>query len=170
MRRMIAFCLFLLMLLSLQGCSLTDGDEVPAEFYYLRKPGTYLYGQTDGVVTFEQRDISGHEEDLRYLLTLYLQGPVSESLAPPFPAGCKLMDLQQTEEKITITLNANFVTLKGMDLTLACVCLAKTCLSVTEAESICIQAQGFSGSIAMSETIHTASLPEDIPSVSEPGT
>ena len=161
-------CLLLAALLCVTGCD-SSQDETPGVlFYYLRKSEDFVYGSADGVVTGEERDPSGYRNNLKYLITLYLQGPVDEKLQSPFPAGCKLVVLSQEEEELTLLLNSNFCTLKDMDLTLACVCLAKTCFSLTDAQRVRIMAESFSGEVAIDQTIHIDSLLlEDTPQSTE---
>ena len=156
MKKIICFLLALLFCFS--GCAFGREDSQSVRFYYLRDPDNFIYGSADGVVTWEDRDASGHGYDIRYLLTLYLQGPVEENLESPFPAGCRLQELSRNGEELTLLLNANLSTLKDMDLTLACVCLAKTCFSLTDAQRVRIMAESFSGEVAIDQTIHIDSL------------
>ena len=157
MKKLLCIALTLSLLLSLAACG-ARGKEESARFYYLREPDNYLYGSADGVVTFEERDAAGHSGDMKYLLTLYLQGPLTEGLESPFPNGCKLVDLVRGGADVTVTLDSNFATLKGMDLTLACVCLARTCFSLVNAQSVRILAQSPRGDILIDETITIDSL------------
>lgn len=139
------------------GTSRTDSDQT-VSFYYLRSSDSYIYGATDGVVSYENRDTAGHNADLNYLLMLYLQGPLAEDLISPFPQGCKLLQLDRNDGKLTVLLNSNMATLRGMDLTLACVCFAKTCFSLTDADSIRIMVKTFDGKISIDQTITIDSL------------
>jgi len=159
MKRICCLLICGLILISLSGCPAPGADDaVSVSFYYLRTPADYVYGSEDGVITGENREISGHEGDLRYLLTLYLQGPLDENLQAPFPDGCRILELQSDGTEFALLLNSNFSTLKDMDLTLACVCIAKTCFSLTDAQSIRIMAESFTDQIAVDQTIHMNSL------------
>ena len=158
MKKMLCLLLSAVMLL-LPACGIGgQNNAVMIPFYYLRDPDTFLYGSPDGVISFENRDISGHEAELNYLLMLYLKGPLDEGLESPFPDGSRLLQLIEKNGKLSITLNSSFATLKGMDLTLACVCLAKTCFSLTDAESIRIMGKAADGTISIDETITINSL------------
>lgn len=157
MRKTLSMFLILALLLALCACASGD-KETPARFYYLREPDNFLYGSSEGVVTFEERDSAGHSGDLKYLLTLYLQGPVTEGLESPFPTGSKLVELSHSGAELILTLDSNFATLTGMDLTLACVCLARTCLSLVNVQSIHILAASPKGEIIINETITIDSL------------
>ncbi len=57
----------------------------PVTFYYPRRE--YQYGAEDGVISSEQREASGHADDLHYLLSLYLIGPSSDELVSPPAMG-----------------------------------------------------------------------------------
>lgn len=157
MKKVLLSILVLALLVPLFGCS-PGGTEEPVQFYYLRNSDAFLYGSADGVVTFEERESSGHVGDVKYLLTLYLQGPLDETLESPFPDGCRLVELSRSGSEMTVTLNSYFVTLKGMDLTLACVCLARTCLSLVNVQTVHIQAESFDGQLVVHETINIDSL------------
>ena len=159
MKRIISLMLIVSLLIIPSGCGTgrTDADQA-VPFFYLRASDSYIYGATDGVISFEHRDSAGHSADLNYLLMLYLQGPLAEDLVSPFPQGCKILQLDRKEGKLTVLLNANMATLRGMDLTLACVCFAKTCFSLTDAESVRIMVKTFDGKISIDQTITIDSL------------
>ena len=161
MKRCICLLLILCMVIPFCGCAEEETSE-PVRFFYLRYPDRYRYGSAEGVVTYEDRDASGHTGDVKYLLTLYLQGPADETLLSPFPGNLKLMDLTRREKDMYITLDARFLTLKGMDLTLACVCLARTALSLVNAQTVHIQVSSDEGQISLVKSISSNSLlPED---------
>lgn len=158
MRKTLCIFLIILLLLSASGCGTKKPDDsASVSFYYLRKADSYIYGAPDGVVSSEERDDSA-SSGTGYLLSLYLMGPLDENLQSPFPAGCRITNIIQNGTEVTIVLNTNFTTLKGIHLTLACVCLARTCMSVTGAETVNIQAETFSGQIIPIETITVNSL------------
>ena len=140
MRRL--FCVFLSLLLcfGLFGCKKEEAPLLaPVEFFYLHS--TFSYTNTDTVMGSELRESAGHEEDLIYLLNLYLQGPQSEALAQIFPKGCSTVSCAQKNSAVTIVLSDAFATLSGMELTTACVCLAKTLTGLTGVETVVIQAE-----------------------------
>lgn len=159
MKRSLTLALSVILMISLFGCAFPGAQEkAPAEFYYLR--AEYVYGTSDGVVTSELREISGHEIDLRYLLSLYLQGPLDEGLRSPFPEGCTLLELQERDGTLTVTLSPALGELSDMSRTLACVCLARTCFSLTGAETVCIRFSSPDGQL-QNQTIERESLLPD---------
>ena len=136
MKRLIFFLLSGILILSLVSCgkdSLTS--EVP--FYYLR--AEFDHGTPDGVIASEIHELSGHHNDLRYLLALYLQGPSDPELRSPFPNGTILVDLVQENQSVTITLSSTAAVLEGVDQTIACACLAETCFAISDAQQVRIQ-------------------------------
>ena len=158
MKKTICFLLCLVTVLFCGCRAHTGDDQVQSSFFYLRDPDTYHYGSPEGVISSELRDITGHENELNYLLMLYLKGPLDEALESPFPEGCSILQLTVQAGKLSVTLNPSFATLKGMDLTLACVCLARTCFSLTDVQSIRISAQDVNGTVTVDETITINSL------------
>lgn len=155
MKKLISLLLCMLLLLSLWGCARKDK---PVDFYYLRNSNDFIYGSANGIVTQESRDASSHTADLKYLLTLYIQGPVTENLVSPFPMGCKLCSVSQVDNVVSVVLDPTFKELGGMDLTLACVCMAKTCFSITAADTVHIQVQNEQGEPVTLETITANNL------------
>ncbi len=128
-------CLVLLLSLLLSGCGiLGEPVQEPVTFYYLRE--SYPYGSTESVIGFEERDASGHREDLTYLMALYLMGPAKEDLRSPLPLGTNIFSAKY--ESGTVLLALSDTTLTDVDFSLACACLAMTCMDLTGAEAVTI--------------------------------
>ena len=138
MKRMICFLLVGILMITLCACSQETKDS-QILFYYPR--AEYKHGTPDGVITPEIHEISGHNDDLRYLLALYLQGPSDPELRLPFPGGTTLVDMVQDEQQVTITLSSTAALLEGIDLTIACACLAQTSFAVCDVPQVRIQSQ-----------------------------
>ncbi len=136
MKKWIAPVLVVLILVALAGCG--SSLKEPVSFYYLRTAETIQYGAEDGMIASEEREASGHIEDLQYLLSLYLAGPLDLGLESPFPAGIKMDHLVIHRDSLVIVLSEDFSGLSGMDLTAACACLTATCFSLTDADEITI--------------------------------
>ena len=73
-------------------------------------------------------------------MALYLNGPTDNRLYSPFPKDLEIQSIQRDGSTLTITVNDSLAKLKGMKLTKACACLALTCLDLTDAETVSIQA------------------------------
>jgi len=166
MKRISTLLLILLLLMGLCACELSDNDVIePVEFYYQRTE--YVYGGTGGVIAPETREASGHAGDLSYLLALYLRGPLDSGLKAPFPTSCKLLGFHMDGKTIRLTLDSTFASLKNMDLTLACACVAKTCFSLTDATQVHITALTPDDTPSLDITVTAESLLEDISSLHE---
>lgn len=130
-------CILLLVLfLSLTGCH-NDLNE-PANFYYPRQTDNIQFGVANGLVTVEQRELTGHTGDLQYILSLYLLGPLDTGLYSPFPEGTVLETILLEEGVLTVSLSEDFSQLSGMELTIACACLSSTCFDLADAAQIVI--------------------------------
>ena len=129
------FCLILtfVLLLCLCGCEEAAGNG-QATFYYQRIE--FDFGSDTGVFVPEVHDVSGHEGDLRYLLSLYLRGPTDQELILPFPGGTILVELEETETELTVLLSSGASMLDSLDLITACGCLAKTCFAISDAQVV----------------------------------
>ena len=136
MKRRLCILLIGVLMLALTACTRESMDsQVP--FYYIQ--AEFDYGMPDGVIASEFHDLSGHQNDLRYLLALYLQGPSDPELRLPFPSGTILVDLTQERREVTITLSSTAAMLEGTDLTIACACLAETCFAISDVQQVHIQ-------------------------------
>lgn len=135
MKRFLCFSLLLCFVLS--GCGIfSERIKEPVRFYYLRSE--YQYDNQDGVIVSEEREASGHRDDLSYLLALYLMGPSQEELVSPIPRGTQIFSAKQDGSDVTLTLSDTSKTLSDIDLSLACACLSLTCLDLTNADRVII--------------------------------
>ena len=142
MKQFICLMLTLLLLCGLFGCHYSESGDIlePVEFFYPRRSDAFVYGSEDGVLAAEVREAAGHAGDLNYLLSLYLRGPQRDDLRSPFPAGCTLEEVRSGGNTLCIVLSGEFTKLGGTELTLACTGLARTCLAMTDAQRIRIDA------------------------------
>lgn len=160
MRRVICLFLCFALILPFTGCR-QEEETKTVDFYYLRQKDSFVYGADDGVIARESRDCSGHTSDIRYLLTLYLQGPVSEDLRSPFPSGCVLENIKYDRGMMTLVISGPLSNLEGLNKSLVCVCLAKTCFSLTQAQSVQIQVRTSTDKTVTLNTISRADLIPD---------
>ena len=128
-------CLLLCLCLFLPGCS-GELMKNPVTFYYPRRE--YQYGAEDGVISSEQREASGHTNDLRYLLSLYLIGPSSDELVSPLPWGTRLLGVSRENATSTLELTDTAQSVTDTEFTLACACLTMTTLSITGGDEVVI--------------------------------
>lgn len=128
MKRILILLLCVLLLTS--GCSARE----TANFYYQR--AYFQYDTADGVIVAEERDISGHDNHMSFLLSLYLLGPQNAELISPLPAGTKLLSLERTGDTLVITLTDVGDSLTESEFSLACACLTMTCAELTRIQSV----------------------------------
>ena len=141
MKKIFCFILVLVLLIPLAACSQAHVDpRVPVTFYYRAREYGLEKGET--VVISEAREAFGHREDYQYLVEMYLQGPTTQNCISPFPAGTTLEQLDLMTDKTLIQLSSHISLISGVDLTLACICLAKTVCQMTGTKSVRISAKG----------------------------
>ena len=149
MKRLI--CLLTVLMLLLPGCAFgRDRHKEPVTFYYLRNHDAsddYREFFSQGAVDSEAREASGHREDLKYLLAMYLQGPLRDDLKNPFPAGCLALSITQNDRTLHIRLNTLVLRLNEMELTVAGACLAKTFFELADVDQIHLDAAAPNGEI-----------------------
>ncbi len=144
MKKHIALFLTTLLLLApmLGGCSDAQSSyRMPLSFYY---PCERLdFSQGGSYIGAEVREGDETGGELSEILALYLLGPLdTERFFSPFPAQTRLEHYVLEESVLEITLSAEFSACTDSDLTVACACLAKTCLSLTQAQTVRIRCEG----------------------------
>ena len=149
MKKLLIILLALLMFLT--GCAPSaQGLVKPMTFYYLQQ--TFQYDSESGVIAAELRETADCADEIA-ILQRYFQGPVDPTLQCAFPEATELVALNIQEQSATVTLTDNIISLSGMDLTVACVCITKTVIAVTGVEQVTIKAQtqslGDQGSVTM---------------------
>ena len=159
MKRLISL---LLVVLLLTGCA-SFGNKVsePVTFYFLRshsKDSAYDDYFAKGIIGSEEREASGYRSDLKNLLTFYFRGPLTPDLTSPFPMGCRVLDVHQDNNHLSITLNPILAEKSEMDITVACACLAMTCLELTDVDTVQIEATNLNEKILFSRTFTEENL------------
>lgn len=136
MKRLI--CLILTFSLLLAGCTLSsEGVREPIRFFYLRSE--YQYDTPDGVIASEIRDAASHAGDLTYLLALYLIGPSQDDLVCPLPQSTRIYSAEVKDDAVLLTLSDTEKTMADREFSLACACLALTCMEITGLDAVTIQ-------------------------------
>ena len=140
MKKAIAWILLFLLFLPLCACGNTEQNP-PLVFYYPWADLEEAMRQDPActAIASEEREVSGNRDNLRYLLTLYFRGPLDPGLTSPFPSGTVVVNALLEDGNLTVTLSNSFTHLKDMDRTVACVCLAKTCFGLSDAQSVIIE-------------------------------
>lgn len=134
MKRFTAIVLVCCFLLS--GCrALADRIKEPVTFYYVR---TDYQNDLSIVIGSEEREASGHRDDLSYLMALYLMGPANESLSTPIPSGIRIYVETNNKYHVKLTLSEPSSPLTDAQFSIICACLSMTCLDLTQTETVTI--------------------------------
>ncbi len=150
MKRFLMVILALSVIFSFSGClQPSKPSEDPVSFFYCTREITFH--QPDGVIRSEQRDSSCYDGSIGGMLNIYLQGPESEDLYAPFPPGLRLQSLSRKGSRIVLDLGPALTKLSGVELSLACSCIAMTVMQLREIESVQFISQGetFSGKFSI---------------------
>lgn len=134
MKRLLSIFLAGLVLISLlPGC----GERVkePVTFYYLHSS---YQEKMDAPIASEVRETAGHRDNLKYLLSFYLMGPVDKELYSPLPRGTVLYQIEQAPGSVTITLSDTTNALSDSEFSLACACLSLTCMDLVSASEVTV--------------------------------
>lgn len=133
MKRVLVIILILLMITS--GC----GIKEHAMFYFCQ--ADYSYETRESFIVSEKRDIQGYSGDLPFLISLYLMGPLEKEHTRMFPEGTQLIEVNFNNTDLIIKLTDTSV-LSDSRYTLACACMALTCMELCDATTITIQSAG----------------------------
>lgn len=160
MKRLI--CLLLTAVTLLSGCALgQERLKEPVTFYYLRQHGTQEENDLfffEGAIGAEVREVSGHRDDLNYLLALYMQGPKDSNLQFPFPVGSKIVETRMEGSRLTIVMNAISSRFNEMDVTISCACIAKTCMGLADVTAVTVESHGPDDRVLFSRTFTNENL------------
>lgn len=138
MRKKCTFFLCAALIISMLGCA-AEVPLSPVTFYYPRLE--VAYHETDPVILGESRESAGYDGDIASTLSAYLDGPQSGLLLNPFPKDTRLVSAVLEERTLSVCLTDEVAQLKGLDLNLACISLAKTAMSLCDASRVRIQAE-----------------------------
>ena len=138
--------LFLTLILAvapvLSGCedNPVPGDHV-LSFYYPRADACYMnpesdYSSSDGLIGIELRDTSQSQNNIEFLINLYLKGPKDPAFINPFPEKTTVISYRIVGSNMTLILSPEFSRLTGADLTLASACLTQSLLTFFEPEGV----------------------------------
>lgn len=135
MKQFICCLLVFSCLLCLNGCR-ADNDGKTANFYYIRN--SYIYGQADGVMAAEVREIEEFSNE-REILLAYLAGPTDPLLVSPFPRETEITEFYYEGDTLYITLCDHISTLAKAKQVLACACIARTAMELTGVKAVYFQ-------------------------------
>jgi len=137
LKRISPLMLLLATMMLLTACSFSKASNNTVSFYYPRTEPEYH--EKDSVITIEEREIAGNTEDLNYILSLYMIGPLDDTLTSPLPKGSRLYSVIQENGSIRIILSDLDKTLNDVHFSLAAACLSLTCMDCAGAEEVTVQ-------------------------------
>ena len=144
MKRYWTLLVIILFLFALYGCGQTKSDFMePVTFYFCRDIADTDMSNDDfhNVFVAETREGAGYTNNLIALLSLYLNGPITEELTSPFHLDVSVISYQTAGDSISIVLSDSFSAITGLDLTIACTCLSMTVMEFTGCNSVEISLQ-----------------------------
>jgi len=144
MKRVIAVILVLLLLSGLCACAREKEFVYPIAYHYLRAPqpnGEIAHGSIDSLIGAEMREGDGYQDNLTLLLDVYLHGPLDKDFRSPFPVGTALRSLDVQDQTAAVMISSHLAALTGVDLSVACGCLALTVMDLTGATSVIITSE-----------------------------
>lgn len=142
MKRIICVLISVSILLCFWGCQKKDSNII-LHFYYPRQ--NYGYDELEG--HFSQQSAQEElREDIVYrssrqVIDAYLLGPLDPALSNPFPAGTQLVTLRVEGAVLHMTLTDQLAQLTGIPLIMACACLAKTAITLTNTAQVQIKCE-----------------------------
>lgn len=120
------------------GCNAQKNQiKKPVNFYYINE--TVVYNSGNGMLSPEIRESAGYEEDLLGLLNVYVAGPVDTKHISPFPDRLSVSSVVTEEQTASVIVGDQLCMLTGHDLSLACICLARTVMELTETDIVHIR-------------------------------
>lgn len=132
MKRLVSILLCALLLCGCSSNAFADG----VSFYYRRK--NFQHHSDSPVIAAEVREVTGHRQDLQYLLSLYLMGPLDEGLSSPLPAGVRLVSVTKDSGNVTVELTDTGRSMTDAAFSLACTCITMTCKELTDTETVTV--------------------------------
>ena len=136
MKRTVSVLIIIALLLTGGGCRRKHDDfEQPVSLYYT------LLNSEDSVFAAETREAKPYENDMLALTNCYFAGPVNESYVNVFPSGLCAISLVIEGDRVILTVSDELSTLSGLELSVACTCIAMTLFEITGTEMIEIVAE-----------------------------
>lgn len=135
MKKMILTFLSVLLCFACSSCS--SKQQLPTttvRFYY--KAVSVEHGAENGVITWEDRELTGINKEASSIVEIYLNGSKKSSCIMPFPGGTKLNQYEQDKDSANVLLSTEATMLSDAEFTVASVCLARTVIEFTGVESV----------------------------------
>lgn len=140
MKKILPIIFALALAMCCSGCKTGEIEyRTPVVFYYCTEELNYKSDVS--IVQSEDRTVNYPSNDYKAIMQFYLEGPKERGLYSPFPKDLTVTEMLVDGETTYITFSTNLSYLTGVDLTLACVCIANTCFSLTRTQNVDISAE-----------------------------
>ena len=136
-KKILSCILIFLMISSSIGCQ-QNKNNTNYSFYYPRSD--YGYNSLEGkfyssfIEPEVREDISG--QTVAEIINIYLTGPAESTLANPFPEKMSLESVVIEDQTLIITVSNQLSELTGIHLMIACACIAKTGMDLTNTSTV----------------------------------
>ena len=134
MRRIVCLLLAVILLI-MPGCSKEDkAQTATVRFYYKTNP--IEFNSDSGVISVETRTLRQDQSDYYGILSQYLNGATTRNCISPFPAGTSLEEVSINDNDASVVLSSHLSLLTDYELSIACVCLARTVFDLADVQSV----------------------------------
>jgi hypothetical protein len=142
MKKIVSIILSLSLILCFFGCE-QKSDRMTLHFFYPRN--NFGYDELEGRF-FQESATEELRNDIEYrtsqqVIEQYLLGPLDPSLVNPFPAGTQLVSIRAKGKVLHMILTNQLSELTGVSLIMACACLAKTAITLTNTTKVQIRCE-----------------------------
>ena len=137
MKRIILSLLLFAVLFPAAGCVRAAVEGPVYQVYFLSEEV-----ERDLALVPEGRSLPEGEDPIEALLAILLEGPESEELTSPFPAGVTLRGWELKDGVVTVDFSARYAALSGVALTLADYSVVDTLCQLETVDAVEITADG----------------------------
>lgn len=137
MKRIILSLLLFAVLFPAAGCVRAAVEGPVYQVYFLSEEV-----ERDLALVPEGRTLPEGEDPIEALLAILLEGPESEELTSPFPAGVTLRGWELKDGVVTVDFSARYAALSGVALTLADYSVVDTLCQLETVDAVEITADG----------------------------
>ena len=144
MKQFLSVLLAGIILLSLCACTPKQETFIsPLNLYFLKiQPVDHIHhGSVDSVIGPLQIEGNMIRKNPTLVLEAYFSTPDTESFRSPFPDHTQLIKWEENGTMLCITLSDELAQMTGIELSLACACLTRTCLELWQYDAVQIRAE-----------------------------
>ena len=140
MKKLAFVILSIIFIVSASGCAGNDKYyDTVVTFYYCADKIDYTPDAS--VMQCEERIVDCPPNEYKTIMQIYLNGPEKHGMYSPFPSGLTISEFIVDGDTTYVTFSENLSYLSGVDLTLACMCIANTCFALTHTQNVDISAE-----------------------------